>query len=56
MSGTSYLQNKPGFPDLKEPCHIVTQLKNGTIIAHVAENRQGNTGDMVSIGSDNPKE
>ena len=47
MSGTLYLQNRPGFPDLKEPCHIVTQLKNGTIIAHVAGNRQGDTDDMV---------
>jgi len=53
LSGTSNLMLKPDFHDLDKLSQIVMQIEDGTIIAHISENRKGKSGIVISIGSEN---
>ncbi|MCD6441542.1 MAG: heat-inducible transcription repressor HrcA [Candidatus Marinimicrobia bacterium] len=53
LSGTYHLLRKPDFADLNILSQIVSQLENGTIIAHIAEHRRENSGVVVTIGLQN---
>jgi transcriptional regulator of heat shock response len=49
LSGTYHLLRKPDFADLKILSQIVSQLENGTIIAHIAEHRRDNSGVVMLL-------
>lgn len=55
LSGTSFLMQKPDFSDLNSLSQFVSQLEDGTIIAHIAEQHHADSGVTITIGSENPE-
>lgn len=53
LSGTTNLMMKPEFQSTGKISQIVSQIENGTIIAHIFENRKDKPGIVITIGSEN---